>query len=86
MTETWTDGNLLGGPLGELFAVDVTRAVGQCDGCGQVAVLAETRVYTQAPGIVARCAGCDGILLRLVRTDGRSWLDLRGLSFLEFTD
>ena len=86
MTDTWIDGNQLAGPLGDLFAVDVTRAVGKCDGCGQVAVLAETHVYAQAPGLVARCAGCDGVVLRLVQGDGRSWLDLRGLSYLEFSD
>lgn len=86
MTDTFLDGNQLAGPLGALFAVDVTRAVGRCDGCGQVGLLAETRVYVQAPGLVARCTGCEGVVLRLVQADGRSWLDLRGLSYLEFID
>ena len=41
-------------------------------------------MYASAPGTVARCAGCDAVLLRLVRGPGRAWLDLRGLAYLEF--
>jgi hypothetical protein len=40
-------------------------------------------VYVQAPGSVARCPGCDAVLLRVVRSEGRIWLDLRGVSCLE---
>ena len=53
MTEpTFLDGNAAAGALGEVFAVDVTAAVGRCDGCGAVAVLAEARVFVDAPGAV----------------------------------
>jgi len=39
MTEpTFLDGNAMAGALGEVFAVDVTAAVGRCDGCGAVGV------------------------------------------------
>jgi uncharacterized protein DUF6510 len=33
---------------------------------------------------VARCVGCDSVVMRLVRAPGRAWLDLRGMSYLEF--
>jgi hypothetical protein len=32
--------------------------------------------------MVARCAGCDAVLLRVVTTPGETWLDLRGLTYL----
>jgi Family of unknown function (DUF6510) len=83
MTGTWVDGNELAGALRSVFAVDVTTARGACVGCGQMRVVAEARVYTRAPGLVARCPGCDGVLLRVVSAPGRVWLDVRGLTCLE---
>ncbi|WP_427893820.1 DUF6510 family protein [Kribbella sp. GL6] len=76
------DGNAVAGPLSELFAVDLTAAIGQCDGCGQTNVFAEARVYVNAPGTVARCPGCDAVLLRVVTTPNDTYLDLRGLTYL----
>jgi hypothetical protein len=84
MTEpTYLDGNVVAGVLGEVFAVDVTTAVGRCDGCGAVSVIAETRVYVDAPGTVVCCADCDAVLMTVVTAPGRTWLDLRGLSYLQ---
>ena len=80
---THLDGNVLGGELGELFTVDITAATGRCASCGAVSAIAQTRVYTQAPGVVARCPGCAGVMLRLVRGPGRAWLDLRGITCLQ---
>jgi len=74
----YEDGNALAGPLGELFAVDLTSAVGQCVGCGLAGPVATLRVYRHAPGLVARCPGCDDVVLRLVRGPAEAWLDLRG--------
>jgi len=78
------DGNELAGTLREIFAVDITVARGRCVGCGREATVAEAVVYDRAPGLVARCSGCEAVLLRVVRGPGRVWLDLRGLSILEF--
>jgi ribosomal protein S27E len=78
-----TDDNALAGPVGDLFRVDLTTAVGRCSGCGRTAAMAEVRVFDHAPGVVARCPVCDQVLLRLVRGPGRAWLDLRGLSYLQ---
>jgi hypothetical protein len=79
----YLDGNALGGPLGELFAVDVTTAVGQCASCGTSSAIGEARVYPSAPGMIARCPTCDEVTVRLVRGEDRAWLDLRGISCLQ---
>lgn len=78
----YLDGNAAAGALSEVFAVDLTAATGQCNGCGQVAVFAESRLYVDAPGMVARCNGCESVLLRVVRTPDNTYLDLRGLTYL----
>ena len=80
----WTDANALAGPLQDIFRVDVTAAVGGCGNCGRTGPMAEVRVFDHAPGVVARCSVCDQVLLRLVRGPGRAWLDLRGLTYLQF--
>lgn len=83
MTEaTYLDGNAAAGALSEVFAVDVTAAIGQCNGCGQTGVFAEARLYVDAPGLVARCQSCDAVLLRVVTTPNDTFLDLRGLTYL----
>jgi hypothetical protein len=50
---THLDGNMLGGALGELFTVDITAATGRCAFCGTVSAIAQTHVYTDAPGAPA---------------------------------
>ena len=80
--DDYEDGNVLAGPLAEVFAVDVTAAIGQCIGCGRTGAVATLRVYSRAPGLVARCPGCDAVLLRVVRTPTSAWLDLSGTSSL----
>lgn len=80
---THLDGNVLAGALSEVFTADVTTARGRCGGCGHMAVLAEAMVYTDAPGLVARCAGCDQVLATVVDTGDRVILSLAGLSAVE---
>ncbi len=75
---TFQDGNVLAGPLSEIFAVDVTTAIGQCTGCGSTGPMARLRVYGADPGMVARCPDCSQVVLRLVRGPEAAWLDLRG--------
>jgi hypothetical protein len=77
------DTNAAAAALREVFTVDVTAAVGRCTGCGRTGAMAETHLYTRAPGLVGRCPACDTVLFRLVRAPGRAWLDLRGLTCLE---
>jgi hypothetical protein len=83
---TYLDGNAAAGMLNEVFAVDITAAIGQCNGCGRTGVFAETRVYLDAPGMVARCRGCDNVLIRVVTTPTDTYLDLRGLTYLRLSN
>jgi Family of unknown function (DUF6510) len=83
MGDVFVDGNTLGGTLRTLFAVELTDAVGQCANCGRRRVLAEARVYSRAPGLVARCVTCEAVLLRLVPGPQHTWIDMRGLSVIE---
>ncbi|MGC5052259.1 DUF6510 family protein [Micromonospora sp. DT48] len=80
----YVDGNMLDGPLGEVFAVDLSTATGRCAHCGTPGPMAALRVYPYAPGLVGRCPTCLEVMLRLVRAPDRAWLDLRGATVLEF--
>lgn len=83
MINSWVDGNAIAGLLSELFMVDITTARGACAGCGKMQQVAEARVYQWAPGAVARCASCEAVILRMVRSQDRVWLDLSGVRSLE---
>ncbi|MFI6298992.1 DUF6510 family protein [Nonomuraea sp. NPDC050790] len=75
---THLDGNAMAGPLSEIFAVDVSAATGTCASCGLVGPVAGLKVHGPDPGLVARCPGCDEVVMRLVRGPEAAWLDLRG--------
>jgi hypothetical protein len=77
------DGNVLAGPLAELFSIDVTTASARCVGCGEVAMLAAAMVYRDAMGYVARCADCDSVLATVVEGPDSTWISLLGVSALE---
>jgi len=78
----YLDGNAAAGELSKIFAVDVTAAEGQCAHCGATKRFAEAHLYMQCPGIVARCAECEQVLLRLVSVRNRVLLDLTGMTYL----
>jgi len=61
----------------------VTMARTTCAGCGATAAVAELRAYPRAAGTVLRCASCDAVQVRLVRSPDRAWLDLAGVKVLE---
>lgn len=77
------DGNAAAGVLTEVFAVDLTAAIGQCAGCGDRGPLGGAASYLEAPGAVLRCLSCDNVLVRVVASPDRYWLDLRGLVVLQ---
>ena len=77
------DGNAAAGALREVFAVELTAAMAQCDGCGRRAPLAEAQLFLHAPGLVGRCPGCQAVLLRVVTAPDRTWLDFRGVRSME---
>ena len=77
------DGNAIGGVLAEIFGTEMTVAVGVCGSCGSMGRVAELHVYMRAPGIVARCAECESVLLKIVQAERRTWLDLSGLRTMQ---
>ena len=79
---THVDGNVLAGPLSELFLADITTATGRCIGCGDESVLARAMVYESGNDLVVRCPSCDSVLLTLVRTADDMRLEFRGVGFL----
>jgi len=81
---SYLDGNAAAGELSRIFATDVTSAEGQCANCGAKGRFAETHLYMQCPGLVARCALCEHVLLRLVNVRRRVYLDLSGMTYLAF--
>jgi hypothetical protein len=78
----YLDGNAAAGELSKIFAVDVTVAEGQCAHCGTTKRFAEAHLYMQCPGVVARCAVCEQVLLRLVTVRDQALLDLSGMTYL----
>jgi hypothetical protein len=68
--------------LSRIFAMDVTAAQGQCAHCGATKRFAEAHLYMRGPGVVARCASCEQVLLRLANVGRRVFLDVRGMTYL----
>jgi len=72
------DGNVAAGMLTELFVPDFTSARTTCANCGTVRALGALLVYAHGMGMVMRCPCCDSIVMRIVRTPTRLWLDPTG--------
>ena len=83
-TMTYLDGNAAAGELSRIFAIDFTSTEGQCANCGTRKHFAEAHLYIQCPGLVARCAICGHVLLRLANIKHGVVLDLRGMTHLIF--
>jgi hypothetical protein len=79
------DGNALAGSLQQIFAGDVTVALGRCAACGRVAELGRQHLYRypRAPGAVLRCSACGSVLLVLVERPTDTFVSLPGLSWVE---
>jgi Zn finger protein HypA/HybF involved in hydrogenase expression len=84
MNDTMLDGNALAGLLQEVFAVEVTTAIGTCAHCGTAGPVGAVHVYRGA-GTVLRCPHCDNTLAKIVRSDSRVWIDFTGIRTLEAT-
>ena len=81
----YLDGNAAAGELSKIFAIDVTAAEGLCAHCGAKKPFAEAHLYMQCPGVVARCAACEHVLLRFANVRQRVLLDLRGMTYLSLS-
>ena len=79
------DGNAVAGLLGDVFAVEMTAALVSCAHCGEAGAMAAEHVYLHAPGVVVRCPGCSGVLMRFAQVRGRLVADLRGVGRVELS-
>jgi hypothetical protein len=81
------DGNAMAGLLQELFVDDVTTARASCASCGATADIGAQHAYMYplSPGAVLRCAGCESVLLVLVRTRTSVRVGFQGLAWIELT-
>jgi hypothetical protein len=82
MNELRLDGNAVAGLLQEVFAVEMTTAIGTCSGCSTAGPVGAAHLYRGA-GIVLRCPHCDDVLVKIVKNDSRVWIDLPGIRTLE---
>jgi Zn finger protein HypA/HybF involved in hydrogenase expression len=78
------DGNAVAGLLQEVFAVEMTTALGTCGNCGGADAVGAMHVYRGA-GIVMRCPHCDNALVRIVKDDRRVWIGFQGVRTLQVT-
>ena len=78
------DGNAVAGLLQDVFAADLTTALGSCATCRATEPVGATHVYRGA-GIVLRCPHCDNALAAIVRDERRVWISLQGIRALELS-
>jgi Zn finger protein HypA/HybF involved in hydrogenase expression len=82
MDELMLDGNAVAGVLQEVFAVEMTTALGTCASCGATEAVGAIHVFRGA-GFVLRCPHCDSALVTIVRDEGRMWIGFPGVRTLE---
>ena len=76
------DGNSAAGELRTVFTSDMTMARATCVGCGEAHELGALLLYGQAMGTILRCPGCNGVMLRVVRTPTATCLEATGIAVL----
>ena len=82
MDELMLDGNAIAGLLQEVFAAEMTTAIGTCGDCGAAGPVGAAHLYRGA-GFVLRCSHCDNVLAKIVKNDARVWIDFPGIRTLE---
>ena len=78
------DGNAIAGLLQEVFAVEMTTAIGNCANCGATEPVGAIHVYRGA-GFVLRCPYCDNVLAKIVKNQTRLWIAFPGVRTFEIT-
>jgi Family of unknown function (DUF6510) len=78
------DGNAVAGLLQEVFAVEMTTAIGTCSGCGAADRVGALHVFRGA-GTVMRCPHCDNALVTIVEDGTRVWVGFAGVRTLQVT-
>lgn len=78
------DGNAVAGLLQEVFAVEMTTAMGTCNACGATDAVGALHVFRGA-GVVMRCPRCHNALVTIVKDGTRVWTGFHGLRTLQVT-
>jgi hypothetical protein len=76
------DGQAAAGLLRDVFAGDLTTAIGTCGACGASEALGSAHVF-QGAGVVLRCPHCDHALVKIVRAESRVWIGFPGALTME---
>jgi Zn finger protein HypA/HybF involved in hydrogenase expression len=76
------DGNAVAGLLQEVFAVEMTTAIGTCATCGAAEAVGAIHVFRGA-GLVLRCPHCDNARVKIVKDETRIWIGFPGVRSLE---
>jgi hypothetical protein len=82
MDASMVDGNAVAGLLGEVFAVEMTTAIGTCGGCGAAEPIGAMHVFRGA-GVVLRCPHCSRALVTIMREDERMMMGFPGVRTLQ---
>ena len=82
MDNTTLDGNAAGGILREIFPFEMTLVEETCAHCSTIRAVGALTAYMSSMGTVMRCPTCDNVLIRIVSTKGRYWLDMQGVRVL----
>ncbi len=84
MDALMVDGNAIAGLLQEVFAVEMTTAIGTCDECGAAEPVGAVHVFRGA-GVVMRCPRCGNALLTILKDDTRVQIGFVGVRTLQVT-
>ena len=82
MDASMLDGNAVAGLLQEVFAVEMTTALGTCGECGAAEPVGALHLFHGA-GVVLRCPHCDNALVTMVEADTRAWIGFPGIRTLQ---
>src|SRR5215207_5818942 len=80
--ELMLDANATAGLLYEIFGAEMTASPTECAHCGKEGEIGTLLAFTQGPGIVLRCSGCENVVIRIVQTPEAIYLDARGAVYL----
>ncbi len=79
------DGNAAAGFLSEIFTSEVTASPTQCAYCGKEGEIGDLLAFTHGTDMVLRCPACENVVMRIVKTPGQIYLDMRGAAYVCLT-
>lgn len=82
MDDNHLDGNTLAGALSAVLLGDLTAAIAECAGCGRTERVAALPVFGAPMGLVARCPGCDHVMLGYTELPAGRTLQVAGTAAL----